>query len=306
MKQVKLISILTISIFALSLLAPMVSAVGTDAYASPSPTPAVMNQSTTNGIESSLVQLRKDTEDFKANKQLEQSETANAAKEKTSAKRKAAQDRADAARKIKDEKRKAVLIRLLDIQIKQLGNTKERVAKMPNIKSDLKIQLNTSIDAAVAALTAKKAEVSAATTSGALKKLAQDIKDLFKTKRDIVKQIVDAILASKTDNAITAAEGRLADLKVKIAELKAAGQDTSALDSLLAIAESKIAAANTKAGKEDLKGAINDLKEAYNNMKKALAKVEVQPSVTPTPTPTATPTPTPTVTPTPTPSPSGY
>lgn len=303
MKKIKLISVFLISILAVSLFAPAVLAV--DANKSNSVEFDVASETTAasqnlaNSEENSLTQLRKDREEFKNNKIEEETEQEASLKEKTSAKRKAAEARAEEARKIKDEKRKAVLTRLLDIQIKQLENTKERVAKIPNIKADLKTQLNTSIDAAVAALTVKKAEITAAATPEQLKKLAKDIKGLFETKRDIVKQIVDAILASKAEKTIDAAEGRLAEMTAKIAELKAAGQDVAELEALLAVAQSKIAAANTKAGKKDLKGAINDLKEAYNKMKSVLEDLEDQPASTPSPSPSvapsATPTPSPSV-----------
>lgn len=331
MKKVKLISILTISIFAFSAFAPSILATfGTadDVVASPetrvpsdkaciqvitnatSPsgeckvfsTPCevpegwivvsdcssssnltVLYQNTASSIEDFLVQLRKDKEDFKNNKLKEEVENDNSLKEKTAAKRKATAAKAEEARKAKEEKRKAVLTRLLDIQIKQLGNIKERVSKMPNITADLKIKLNTASDAAVAILAAKKTEVTAATTPEELKKIARDIKDLFKAKREIVKQIVDAILASKAEKTIDAAEGRLADITEKIAELKAAGQDVTELEALLAIAQAKIAAANTKAGKKDLKGAINDLKQAYNKMKSILEEIEDEPTVSSSP-----------------------
>lgn len=274
-------------IFALSLFAPIASAVNTgtgsnsgSGVSSEMPVPPPYDA---DSIENSLARLRKDKEDFKSNRDLEEAELAKAAKEKVASKKKAIEAKREELRIKKDEKRKAVLIRLLDIQIKQLGNTKERVAKMTNIKPDLKAQLNTGIDAAVVVLSAKKAEVTAATTAEQMKKLAKDIKDILKSKRDVVKEIVAAILASKADSTITAAEGRLADITAKIAELKASGQDTAALDSLLAVAQSKIAAATTKAGKEDLKGAISDLKEAYKNMKKALEKAEGRPAASPSP-----------------------
>ncbi len=222
-------------------------------------------------IKNHLRQLRADLKAFSDNKKQEESEKAAAAKEKVAAKRKIIEARREESRIKKEEKRRTVLIKLIDIQIKQLENTKERVAKMPNISVELKTQLNASIEAAAAVLT-KKADVADAATPEQMKELAKEIKELFKSKRDIVKQIVDAILASKADKAIVAAEGRLVEIKAKIAEMKTAGQDVADLESLLAIAQEKISAAKTKAGKEELKGAINDLKEAYKNMKSAVEK----------------------------------
>lgn len=270
MKKINLIALMAIAGTISGMLSPLVFATESITAAND----AVVSNINNGSVEDSLVQLRKDKADFLINKQQEETELANALKEKVAAKRQAVQAKAEEVRRLKDEKRKVVLVRLLDIQIKQLGNTKERIGKMPNIKPELVAQLNTKIEAAVSVLAAKKAEVAIATTGEQLKKLAKDIKDLFKSKRGIVKQIVDAILASRADNTIAIAEGRLAEIKNKIAALKSTGQDTSALDSLLAIAEEKILAANTKTGKEDLRGAINDLKEAYKNMKSVLEKAE--------------------------------
>jgi len=227
---------------------------------------------TIDDVSSLLVQMHKDQKDFNDKKKEEETALAQLAKEKLVSRKKTIEAVRIAAQKTKDEKRKAVLTRLLDIQIKQFMNAKERVAKMPNISADLETQLNASIDTAVADLTAKKAEVAATTTPEQLKALAQEIKDLLKTKRDIVKQTVAAILASKADATISTAEGRLGEIKTKIAALKAAGQDTTALDNLLAAAQAKIVTAKTKAGKEDLKNAISDLKEAYKNMKSIVEK----------------------------------
>lgn len=261
MKKINLITSLILGAFVISLFAPQVSAT----------TPAIK---TGDDVQDSLIQLRQDKEGFKNSKLQEESEKTLAEKEKNASKRKTIEARQEVAKKTKEEKRKIVLTRLLDIQIKQLGKVKERVAKMSNIKADQTTQLNTSIDAAVTALTAKKAEVAAATTGEQLKKLAKDIKDLFKTKRDIVKQIVDAILASKADKTIKDAEGRLAEITAKIAELKAAGQNTSAVETLLAAAQAKISIAKTKTEKEELKSIISNLKEAYKNMKSVVEKTD--------------------------------
>ncbi|MBU4580086.1 hypothetical protein KKB43_03650 [Patescibacteria group bacterium] len=270
MKKINFIAGLVLGAFVFSLFAPMV-------FATP---PAIK---TGDNLQDSLTQLRKDRDDFKNNKLQEKTKNANATKEKVASKRKLIEAKQEELRLKKEEKRKAVLVRLIEIQIKQMENTRERVAKMSNISVELKTQLNASIDAAVAVLTAKKAEAVAAATSEQMKELAKEIKELFKTKRDIVRQIVDAILASRADKAIVAAEGRLTELKAKIAEMKIAGQDTAALDNLLAIAQGKISAAKTKAGKEDLKGVINELKEAYRNMKILMEKAEKQPVLSPPP-----------------------
>lgn len=225
-------------------------------------------------IDSRLQQMRKDRDDFKSSKQLEESKILEAAKEKVAAKRKLIEAKREELRIKKEEKRQAVLVNLIDIQIKQLGNTQERVKKMPNITDNLKGELDKAIIAAIGELEAEKVILQAITKPEDLKAFAKELKDSFKAKRSIVKQIVDAILASRANKTIDNAEGRLTEITAKIAALKAAGQDTAALDALLVAAQSKIAAANTKAGKEDLKGAISDLKEAYKSMKSIIEKTE--------------------------------
>ncbi|MDP3057602.1 MAG: hypothetical protein Q8N37_03740 [bacterium] len=261
MKKINLITGLVLGAFVFSLFAPMVFA-----------TPPAIKEG--DDIQDSLVQLRKDKEDFKNNKLQEESDKVLIAKEKNVSNRKVIEARQEKARKTKEEKRKIVLTRSIDIRVKQLENIKERVAKMPNIKEDLKTSLNNEIDGTIAELNTEKMILEAITAPEDLKAFAQELKDLFKTKRDIIKQIVDAILASKADKTIKDAEGRLAEITAKIAELKAAGQNTSAPETLLAAAQAKISIAKTKTEKEELKSVISDLKEAYKNMKSVVEKTD--------------------------------
>lgn len=242
--------------------------------------------STTGDINNRLQQMRNNLKDFKDKKAEEETALAQSVKEKVASKKKAAEAVRTAAQKIKEEKRKTVLLDLVDIQIKQFMSTKERVAKMPNITGDQKNQLNTKIDSAIAVLDAEKIKIQAATTPEEVKKFAKEIKDLFKEKRDVVRQIVNAILISRTNSAISKAEGRLAEIQTKITELKASGKDVSSLDALLASTEAKLAAAKTATGKENIKDAVDALKEAYKELQKAIAKINGV-SV-PTSTPTAT------------------
>lgn len=277
MKKIKLISVLMTGIFTFSLFASAVLAVdaeNNDNNTTATPIPSPFDKDSVGIVEGSLRLLRKDRNDFKNNKLEEIKENANILKEKASAKKKIIQARLEKIKQDKEAKRKAVLSRLIDIQIKQLENIKERAAKMPNIKEDLKANLSDKINEAISELEAEKIILQAITKPEDLKAFAKELKDSFKTKRDIVKAIVDAILASKADKTIDNAEGRLAELKAKIAELKVAGQDVSILESLLAVAEAKITAAAAKTGKKDFKEAINDLKEAYKNMKSIVEKTD--------------------------------
>lgn len=273
-RKIKLIAILTLSAFVLSLAVPMVSAIGNQEGSTSGASGAALHASVVNNLQNSLAQLRRDKENFLNSKLQEAAENASALKEKIVSKRREIQNRIEAIKKVREEKRKVVLLRLIHIQVKQFENTKERVAKMPNISADLKAELNGKIDTAIDELKAEIIIGSGLSSVDDLKAFAKELKSLFKEKREIVKDIVDAILASRVDKAIDTAENRLAELKVKIDALKASGQNTAELDNLLAVAESKIAAAGAKAGKKELKAAISDLKEAYKNMKKALEKAE--------------------------------
>lgn len=230
-------------------------------------------------LQNSLAKMRLDLKDFKDKKKEEENALAQTAREKVASKRQAAQTRQEAARKAKEEKRKKVLLRLIEVQIKQLDNTKERVAKMPNINTDLKTDLDTKIDAAVVALNAEKAKVQAATATATpeeLKNLAKEIRDLLKSKQEIVRQIVKAILVSRTDNAVVKAENRLAEIKAKIAELKAAGKDVAEAEGLFASAEQKVASAKEKSGQKMAKEANDFLKSAYQDMKNIVKKVDTE------------------------------
>ncbi|MBU3965451.1 hypothetical protein KKG29_04580 [Patescibacteria group bacterium] len=227
-------------------------------------------------INSRLQQMRLDLKEFKDKKSQEVADRDAALKEKITSKRKTIEARIAAAKKTKEEKRKTVLLNLVDIQIKQFTNTEERVAKMTNIRADLKTQLSTNIDIAIAELNTEKTKIQAATAPEELKNLAKEIRDLLKSRQEIVKQIVKAILASRTDTAVVKAENRLAEIKAKIAELKAAGKDVAETEGLFASAEQKVVSAKEKSGQKMAKETIDFLKSAYHDMKDIVKKVDTE------------------------------
>jgi hypothetical protein len=218
-------------------------------------------------LQNALTRLRQSRQDFKDSKARE----VNAASEESSAKgqvaRFAAQQKRAEARKRTEEKRKEVLLRLVDIQIRWMNRTKERVQKMPNITNDLKTQLAAEVEASIQKLNDEKAKIQSASGQEAIKSLAKEVRDLFKSKKEIVKKIVDAILASRANNAAAKAEDRAAAIKAKLEELKSAGRDTGELETDLADAEKKIDDAQTKAGQGAFKEANQDLKGAYQKFR---------------------------------------
>lgn len=295
-KKMTIVSSVLLVVFALSGFSPAVSVIAAESNGT-----IGAGNSKIVDLKNYLSQMRNNLKEFKDKKTSEETDRAAALKEKIASKKKTIEARIAEAKKIKEEKRKEVLLNLVDIQIKHFTNTKERVAKMPNITASLKTDLNTKIDAAIAELNAKKAKVQAATTADEIKNLTKEIRDYFKIKRDIIKEIVDAILISRMNAHITKFEASLTTLKAKIEEMKAAGKDVSSLTPLITSAEAKLAAAKTAVGKKDVKKALDALKDAYQELRKAAAKITGAPvpSATATPTPTSTPaasaTPTPTV-----------
>lgn len=276
-KKMRVISGSILAVFALSLFVSPVSAivVQPESSAIPSVSPAastapVSEKPGTATLQNYLAALRKERQDFKEFTDKEAGEKALALKEKVASKKKAIEARIAEAKKSKEEKRKTVLIKLIDVQVKQFENTKERVDKMTNIPDiSKKAELKAAIDKAILDLKTEKEKVVAATTPEELKNIAKEIKDLFKAKRDIVKKIVDAILVSRVNKNVTTAKNQLATLKSKINELKAAGTNTAQLELLLSTAEQKIGAIKTTSSREEIKDAIDELKEAYKNMKDA-------------------------------------
>ena len=85
---------------------------------------------------------------------------------------------------------------------------------MPNISAELKNQLATEVDAAVQKLNELKAKIQSAAGAEQVKALAKEVKDLFKSTHDIVKKIVDAIHASRANEAAAKTESAYRQEKI--------------------------------------------------------------------------------------------
>jgi len=222
-------------------------------------------QTADSDLQTSLTRMRQEKQTFKDAKARESTERKLAAAEATRAKRLEAEERRAEAERNMEDKRIAVLLSLIDVQIKHLDKTNERVQRMPNISEELKAQLKTEIESAKIVINEKRAEVQKASGKSEIKKLAKDVKDLFKTRRDIVKKIVDAIHASRVSNAVKSAEKRSEAAKTKIKELQDAGKDTADLEEDAVDADNNIAKAKQKTEEGVLDEANESLKNAYAN-----------------------------------------
>lgn len=231
-------------------------------------------QTTDADVQDALNQVRKSKQEFKDAKVQETAEAAEIGKAKGQVQRDAAQQRREEARQRMEDKRKETLLKLIDLQVKHLEKTKERVDRMPNITDALKTQLATEIDADIQALNSKKADVEGTEGKDEIKALAKEIRDFFRSYRDTVKSIVDAIHASRADIAAAKAEARAADIDEKVQELKGQGKNTTELEQELDEADAHIEEAKEEIGRKEFKEANEDLKGAYQKFRSIAEKAQ--------------------------------
>lgn len=225
-------------------------------------------------VKKELEDLKAARDAFKESRKEESEKRVMEVKEKRTEVKKDLEVKRKEAEMKKGEHRKTVLLRLIDVQIKHFEGVAERVAKMPNIDDALKAQLKTEIDKAIAALNDLKAKVQNAKTAEELKSLTQQIRDNLKTKRDIVKKIVEAIAKSHLNSIVSKAEERIKTAEAKIADLKTAGKDVTELEKLLATAKDKLAAAKANLAKDSLEEAKDALKDLYKALGELADKSE--------------------------------
>lgn len=218
-------------------------------------------------FQNALNQLRQSRQSFKDAKAQEKSDAAEEGKAKGQVQREAAQQKRTEAQTRMENKRKEVLLKLVDNQIKWMERAKTRVQKMPNITDELKNQLVSEADTAIQNLNAEKTKIQSTSGRDAIKALAKEVRDLFKLQHEIVKKIVDAIHASRANDAVAKAEDRAAAMKVKINELKDQGKNTTDMESDLKDAEKDIDDAQEAIGRKAFKEANEDLKGAYQKFR---------------------------------------
>lgn len=223
-------------------------------------------------LENSLARLRFDKENFKKNKQEEDREKANFLKEKSVSKKKMVQERIETAKKNKENKRKEILIHLIELEIKHFNNIGERVAQIPNLNIEIKSRLKAETENAVKILTDQKAKIRSATGDEIIKKLVQETKELFKKHREIVRKIISEIQISRENHLISRAEDRVLTIEKKINEIKSRGKNTSELEAVLVDARRDIDLAKEKSNQKLFKEANDLLKNAYDKFKSIVEK----------------------------------
>ncbi len=221
-------------------------------------------------FQKAFIELRAARKDFNDAREQENQERIQAGREQNQEKRLQAKQRQGDAEKRKEEHRKVVLLRLIDIQIEHLNRTEERIGRMNNIETTLKTQLNAEIGKSIQKLREERVSVQNASTVEELSALAKEIHERFKSYRDVVRKIVDAIHASRLTKVTAQAEKRAVNVKEKIDELREEGKDTSEIEEDLDNAEKKIDDTKEKAERRDFRNANEDLKDAYRQFRKVV------------------------------------
>lgn len=234
----------------------------------------VMAQTGDTDLRNSLDQLRQERQEFKDAKAQERNEASQARTEVTQSRRDAAEARRAAAATRMEGKRKATLLRLVDVQIKHLNRTDERVQGMPNITDELKSELAGEIAVNISTLNDLRAQIEATEGRDAIKDLAGEVRSFFKAYKETVRSIVSAVLASRSNGAVATAEERLAAVKAKVAELKANGADTNDIEEDINDAEEDIDSAQENIGRQAFREANEDLKGAYQTFREIARKAK--------------------------------
>lgn len=219
-------------------------------------------------------QFRKSRQTLRDARAQEASETAELGKAKGQGQRDLAEQRRQEARQQMEEKRKEVLLRLLDIQIRHLSRTNERVQQMPNISDDLKAQLDGEIDTDITRLQEYVPQVESATGREEIKDLARQIKDFFRSYRETVRMIVEAIHTSRASDAAATAGDRLAAMNAKVQELKNEGKDTSELEQEIDDIQGDLDNVQEQIGRKAFREANEDLKGVYQKFRNIAQKAK--------------------------------
>jgi hypothetical protein len=232
-------------------------------------------ENTDTEIQDEIQKVRESRQAFKNAKAEEAGQRKQEKEEKIQTKREAAREKKEEAKQRMETKRKETLLHLIDVQIKHFENIKERVQKMPNITDELKTELAAEIDAAIQNLNDYKAKVESAEEQEEIKTLAKEIKDFFKSKRDMVKKIVEAIHNSRANKIMAKAEERLSSIQARIQELKDNGKNTDEIDALVEEAKDHINNAQEALENGILKEFSEHLKEAYKTFREIAKKAKI-------------------------------
>ncbi len=214
-------------------------------------------------VKSALQDLRQAKQEFlQARQEAAQSNTNTSTEDRHAAEQK------------RMEQRQQTLLKVIDLYLKHLDQTKTRVEQMPNISDDQKNQALGTIAKAVDNVTALRDQVAQAASDTALKSLAQNIRAELQQYQSVVKSIVEAIHTSRFDALLSQANDRATGLNDRLAELQSNGQDVASLQTTLATAQDALTQAAAQAGTGDLQTAIKTVKSAYASMREVLQGIK--------------------------------
>lgn len=175
-------------------------------------------------------------------------------------------ERREELMKTRAANRKEVLLKIVGVQISYFERMEDRIAKMPNITDEEKTRLTAAVDEVIADLNSLKTQIENASVDDedVLKNLAQQVFDLFKSKRTLVQEIVKSIHTSHLTRVLSRANERAAAIETKINELQTDGKDVTSLTTLLTKAKASLSEAQTQITAGEFHDALASIKEAYS------------------------------------------
>lgn len=161
--------------------------------------------------------------------------------------------------------RKDVLLHIIDVQIAYFERMQNRIEQLPNLSDEEKTELDTEVQAVITNLQTLKTQIDGTATGDedTLKSLAQQVLELFKSKRTLVWDIVKGIHEHHVTNVLTRAHERLAAITSRLDEFTADGKDVSSLIALADQAQTALSAAQDSVTAGEYRQALESIKQAY-------------------------------------------
>lgn len=219
-----------------------------------------------------LKQLRQSRQSLKDIKTQEIKEIIEEGKSQNKDQRKVIRQKREETNRRLEENRKAVVLKLIDIQINWFTRLKERVQNTPNISADLKSQFLSEADAILLKFNDFKSNVQNVSERKAMTALIKEIRDFSKLKREAIKKIAEAIHASRISGMLIKVEKRAAVIKIRIQELKNQGKNVVGIETEFVGIENKINLARSAAERGVFQEANENLKNVYRGFRDLAAK----------------------------------
>lgn len=155
-------------------------------------------------------------------------------------------DASPAARRDALEKAKQFLLKAIDRAIARIQKIIDRVDNSPVITAERKTELVSQLQGQIDVLNGVKAQIQAAQNGEQLRAAVKDGRAKFSSMRQIVKKVVDAILASHLDKVIDKLTSAAGKLSGQIDELEGAGVNTTRFEADLTRAKELLDQARNK------------------------------------------------------------